>query len=862
MKYFFLSLAFLVVSTPISAQLVEHFDSPVKGSYAPATVNLPSGPWYLADALMGNLDADHRIGSYSVRVRNAGSGNDAPRIQMQFDVDGAGQVSFWYGTYITDGNFGRHSEIQLQKSTNGGFQWDNIGDPLTTTSVFTQAVYDVDIDSAVRFRIIKTGGNSTQHRINIDEFRVTEYIDPINGKALSLMIDDTTVNLENELSINFPVSVINSSNRIPLKFLSTGTENVTGSISLSGSDIFSIAGQQTFDLAFRESHQVEIIASSNEQGAYQGTLTINSDADGFPEITIQLFSEFTGSDNIIPIYDARNLPFGTIVTVAGFVTTANEFGGPIFIQDNTAGIAVFHPPLHTDVQRGDSVVVTGPITEFNPTGSNQGTFLRQISGNDILYSVYPENNRLITPRNITLSEMNSGCCESQLVRVDDATFNDRGFFPSNTRNYTISQNGVNGVLRIDTRSNFSGSAIPEEPITILGVVDRFSGTYQLKPRDLDDLGVEELENPFAHIPKNETFDVATWNVEWFGHPSNGPTDIELQFRNVRRVIETMDMDLYALQEIANETMFRRLVDSLANYNGFIAQYAQTQRVAYLYKTSTIDSVASGFVAQNSSWANGRFPFMFLFDATVNGETRRIRSINFHAKAFATQSDYNQRVQDAIALKAYTDSRNAHDKLIILGDYNDDVILSTWNDMITPYQAFNDDPDYHIVTRSLSEMGFTSYRSVSMIDHIMINHLLFDYHLYGAEQVENTGYIGSYLSTTSDHYPVWTRFQFRSSTSISEDSIDLPTMVSLFQNYPNPFNPSTNISFSLPVADQISLEVFDTTGRKVATLISQEYFPQGTHSVSFDATSLSSGVYIYTLRTTTGFTLSNKMVLIK
>lgn len=87
-----------------------------------------------------------------------------------------------------------------------------------------------------------------------------------------------------------------------------------------------------------------------------------------------------------------------------------------------------------------------------------------------------------------------------------------------------------------------------------------------------------------------------------------------------------------------------------------------------------------------------------------------------------------------------------------------------------------------------------------------------------------------------------------------------SLFSLEQNYPNPFNPSTNISFTIASADQVSLTVFNLLGQKVATLINKK-MNAGTHRVSFNASSLSSGVYIYKLDTTQG-RLTKKMLLIK
>jgi hypothetical protein len=89
------------------------------------------------------------------------------------------------------------------------------------------------------------------------------------------------------------------------------------------------------------------------------------------------------------------------------------------------------------------------------------------------------------------------------------------------------------------------------------------------------------------------------------------------------------------------------------------------------------------------------------------------------------------------------------------------------------------------------------------------------------------------------------------TSVNDpESIGL-SQFTLNQNYPNPFNPSTRISFTLPVSENIihaNLKVFDLLGREVAVLVNDEKSP-GTHEVIFNADNynLSSGVYFYTLR---------------
>ncbi len=84
--------------------------------------------------------------------------------------------------------------------------------------------------------------------------------------------------------------------------------------------------------------------------------------------------------------------------------------------------------------------------------------------------------------------------------------------------------------------------------------------------------------------------------------------------------------------------------------------------------------------------------------------------------------------------------------------------------------------------------------------------------------------------------------------------------SLDQNYPNPFNPTTNINFSLGVKSPVSLKVYDMLGREVATLVNEE-LTAGSHSVSFDASKLTSGVYVYSLKAG-NFSVSKKLTLVK
>ncbi len=97
------------------------------------------------------------------------------------------------------------------------------------------------------------------------------------------------------------------------------------------------------------------------------------------------------------------------------------------------------------------------------------------------------------------------------------------------------------------------------------------------------------------------------------------------------------------------------------------------------------------------------------------------------------------------------------------------------------------------------------------------------------------------------------------TNINDD--ERPIEFRLAQNYPNPFNPTTNISYSLANIADVNLVVYDILGRRVATLVNARQQMPGTYNVSFDASRLASGTYIYRLEAG-DFVSVKKMMLIK
>ena len=100
----------------------------------------------------------------------------------------------------------------------------------------------------------------------------------------------------------------------------------------------------------------------------------------------------------------------------------------------------------------------------------------------------------------------------------------------------------------------------------------------------------------------------------------------------------------------------------------------------------------------------------------------------------------------------------------------------------------------------------------------------------------------------------------SPTGIEVVDSELPKSISLSQNYPNPFNPSTTFEYTITQTQHVKVRVFDLMGRLVATLVDGVQ-PASTYRVTFDASHLSSGLYLYQLQTPTQ-TITKRMILVK
>jgi phosphatidylserine/phosphatidylglycerophosphate/cardiolipin synthase-like enzyme len=192
----------------------------------------------------------------------------------------------------------------------------------------------------------------------------------------------------------------------------------------------------------------------------------------FLYLILILSSQTYGQSNIA---DARLLGVGSTVTVSGIVTNGDELGIIRYFQDNTAGLAAYDTQL-SGLNRGDSVTITGVLFDYNGLLEIQpvSAFVVHSSGNIIPQPL------LITP--VQMGE-NS---ESELVRINDVTFQNAGQAITGNTSYTLTSGASTFSMYIRTGSNMIGQVLPNGTIDLVGISSQYINDYQILPRDYND----------------------------------------------------------------------------------------------------------------------------------------------------------------------------------------------------------------------------------------------------------------------------------------------------------------------------------------------------------------------------------------
>lgn len=285
-----------------------------------------------------------------------------------------------------------------------------------------------------------------------------------------------------------------------------------------------------------------------------------------------------------------------------------------------------------------------------------------------------------------------------------------------------------------------------------------------------------------------TLEVVNWNLEWFGSTTFGPTNDNQQEQNVKTILQNIRADIYGLVEVVDTARLGNVVRTMPGYSYIICNYgshinppdpsggpiSEAQKEAFVYKTSMFTNITTRPLINNqdinstsyNSWSSGRYPFLMTADVTLNCVTKRINFVLIHAKANTspTATSYARREAGANELHDSLMTYFPEANVIVLGDFNDDLDQSiTAGFTITSYHAFTtDNANFFSPTLALSLAGKKSTVSFNdMIDHVMLTNDIAPYYMPSSANVltDVSALVTNYGSTTTDHYPVFTRYQF-------------------------------------------------------------------------------------------------------
>jgi len=271
-------------------------------------------------------------------------------------------------------------------------------------------------------------------------------------------------------------------------------------------------------------------------------------------------------------------------------------------------------------------------------------------------------------------------------------------------------------------------------------------------------------------------DMATWNLEWFGDPSNGPSNETQQAANIRAAIAAADLDLWAVQEVVSASAFRSLVGALPGYGGVLANEPAVtggaasysdfndaeQKVGLLFKNTVASVIGARVILTERDFDfAGRPPVEFRVRVTLGGVVDTLPVIVLHAKAGSDAASYARRATAATALKLWVEQTYPAQPVWILGDFNDDMDTSITAGQPSPYAAIVADTlRWRVPTRALSDARQTT--TVSFTDaidhHVVTRPAGLRYLPLSARVWRLDSLIPNYRTTTTDHYPVVARYR--------------------------------------------------------------------------------------------------------
>jgi endonuclease/exonuclease/phosphatase family metal-dependent hydrolase len=272
-----------------------------------------------------------------------------------------------------------------------------------------------------------------------------------------------------------------------------------------------------------------------------------------------------------------------------------------------------------------------------------------------------------------------------------------------------------------------------------------------------------------------TLDVGSWNLEWFGSTEHGPADEALQLRNVSAVLHGVGLDVWGVEEVVDHAHWDRLRAALPEFDGVLSgdssvtdgpafYSADEQKVGILFRRSLATLLGARLILTANDYDVGRRPPLEVrLRVRRGGATGELVVIVMHAKSSQDSSSWQRRRNAGVALKAYLDATYPSQRVLVIGDWNDDIDASINPALPTPFAALvQDSARYRFATASISAAHISSMTEYpEMIDHHLASNEMYADYLPGSAEVLRglLQIIPDYASTTTDHFPVVTRYRW-------------------------------------------------------------------------------------------------------
>ncbi len=279
---------------------------------------------------------------------------------------------------------------------------------------------------------------------------------------------------------------------------------------------------------------------------------------------------------------------------------------------------------------------------------------------------------------------------------------------------------------------------------------------------------KDASNPIINIPdkeksdtynncitqgKDNTLEIATWNIEHF--PKSANTAIEVQ-----SIISYSNYDVWGVEEIEDVNSLKTIVNLDDRYSVLLdsdisSGVNKNYHLAYVYRNDKVELLDKQLLPFSSS-PFPRKPLMAKFKWKKDGSIFYV--IDLHLKAYNDSESIERRIEASRVLKNYIDTELPNDKVIVIGDYNDVIYPYSQSE----FQKILDDSqnykfaDMEIASCEGSGCDFSYPGWPSHIDHILITNELFN-SLSSTEVITLDKCSSKYDDEVSDHRPVVTFF---------------------------------------------------------------------------------------------------------